>query len=94
MLTDMVQNNCCEVWQYIYNWENALEVLNECEVKELCESVKTRLTAAIANVCQIEKLCNVVVKYLMRKIHKEANRLAISVNSVSTLKYHKNACYA
>ena len=41
LLTDMVRNNCCEVWQNIYKWENALKVLNECEVKELCESVKT-----------------------------------------------------
>ena len=39
----------------------------------------------------MEKLCNFVVKYLLRKIHEEAKSLAVSVNSVNTLRYHKHA---
>ena len=91
LFSDMVHNIVVR-FDDIYNRDNAIEVLSEREVQELCASVKTRSLAAIANtICQMKKLCNVVVKYLMRKIHEEANSLAISVNSVSTLRYNKYA---
>ena len=94
LFSDMVQNIVLR-FDYICNQNNALEVLNESEFKELCESVKTRSPTAIANtICQMEKLCNVVVKYLMKKIHEESNSLAISVNNVSTFMYHRYACHS